>query len=162
TTNVTTNRNRSTGFLSPKAAIIFEPTPNQTYYASYARSSTPAGMYVTNANAALGANDPTTLETANSYEIGAKVDFLDGRLGLTGAVSDVPTNKAIYTDPRTGDTTFTGDWSTSRGVELGLSGSPTEAWTISLAYAFNDARFTASSTAGNVGNLAPFASPHAA
>jgi catecholate siderophore receptor len=160
---VTGTETSTSGFLSPKASLIWEPTRNQTYYASWAMGQTPPGQFVTNSSgdpvSAAAANAEP--ETSNSYEIGAKYDFLEGRLGLTAALYQVSKNQVIYTDPVTGALSQSGEGVTSRGIELGLSGQVTDAWTVAVAYAFNDARINASNaTPANVGNFAPYASPH--
>lgn len=157
-TGVTTTRTSNSSFISPKASLIWEPTPNQTYYASWAQSATPPGMFTTNASDALSAATAVqTPEISSSYEIGGKIDFLEGRLGLTAAIYQVDKNNVIYTNPATGLDTLSSDAVRSRGFELGLSGKPTDNLTVTLAYAFNDARIVESNTAATIGNQAAFA-----
>lgn len=160
-TGVTTAVSYTAGFLSPKASLIWEPTPNQTYYVSWAQSATPPGMFVTNAQNALSAAQAAqTPETANSYEIGGKIDLLEGRLGLTAALYRVDKGNVIYTNPATGLQTLSSDAVRSQGVEIGITGKPTDAWTLTLAYAYNDARIVSSTNAAIIGNRAAFAVPH--
>ncbi|MFX9101152.1 TonB-dependent receptor, partial [Acinetobacter baumannii] len=44
----------STSFASPKASLIWEPTAQQTYYFSYARSFTPPANNITSLSSSLG------------------------------------------------------------------------------------------------------------
>lgn len=148
----------SAGFLSPKASLIWEPTPNQTYYASWAQSATPPGMFATSDTSALSAAGAAqTPETADSYEIGGKVDLLEGRLGLTAALYRVDKGNVTYIDPVSGNPAVSSDSVRSQGIELGITGRPTDAWTVTLAYAYNDSRIMASATPANIGNQAAFA-----
>ena len=70
--------------VNPRAALVWEPAEDQTYYFSYGKSAVPQGTSVvgsptpiTTANQAL---DPEKSET---LEIGAKKSFFDGALGLS-------------------------------------------------------------------------------
>ena len=145
-------------FWSPKASIIFEPTPQQTYYVSYATSATLPGQYATLAPNPIGAATPDLEPEENeSFEIGAKVSVLDDRLGLSGAVFRVNKSNAYYTDAD-GNSVATGEKQRVQGVELGVTGKITEAWTATLAYTYLDSEIRSSaatpSTVGNkVGNV---------
>lgn len=129
-------------FTSPKLSVLWEPTRNQTYYASWAKSYTPVGLYITNDNASV----PTTAgqntadpEENELWEAGAKFSALDGRLGLSAALFRVDKGNATYADPSTpGVTVITGERQRVQGVELGISGSITDAWFLQAAYAYFD------------------------
>lgn len=146
-------REKTTAF-SPKASLIWEPTPDQTYYASWARSFTPAGQFVTNASSAISATQPDLEpEKSDLYEVGGKANFLGGLLSLTGAVFQIEKSNAFYTDAVTGDPVATGETQRVRGFELGVSGRPTDAWTVGLSYSYLTSEILTSSaavsTAGN-------------
>jgi catecholate siderophore receptor len=152
-----------TTFASPKVSIIFEPTRDYTVYASYARSFTPPGLYVTNST---GIEVPTNGNVAyepernDLYEVGTKISLLDGRLGLTGSVFRVVKSDALDVDPVTGDVVAGpldgGETRRVQGVELSASGKITDAWTVQAGYAHFDSEVLTSTTAMNVGNRAPF------
>ena len=126
-------------FTSPKASAIWEPAKNQTYYVSWARSFTPQGQFITNDNSSVNptsaAADP---EENELWEIGAKLSTRDGRLGLTVAGFEIEKGNASFIDPTTGDTQLTGETQRVRGIEVGVTGSITKAWTIQFGYAYLD------------------------
>ncbi|MFA5900520.1 MAG: TonB-dependent receptor [Hyphomicrobium sp.] len=128
-------------FWSPKLSVIWEPSKNETYYASWARSYTPVGMFITNDNNSISTTsgqsgqDP---EENELWEFGGKWTTLDGKLGLTAALFRVEKGNATFTDPTTGDTALSGEKQRVQGLELGLTGKVTDAWTVQMAYAYFD------------------------
>lgn len=144
-----------TQFASPKVSLIWEPTKAQTFYVSYAKSFSPQGQFITNdLNPINGAQPNLEPEKNDIYEVGGKMSFLDGKLGLTGAVFRVEKSNAFYTDPVTGDATVTGEDQRVQGFELGATGKLTDAWTINAAFARMDSRIMSApaATAANIGN----------
>lgn len=160
-------------FTSPKASAIWEPAQNQTYYFSWARSYTPQGMFITNDNNSINTTEGQNLakpEQNELFEVGAKVSTRDGKLGFSTALFQIDKGNASFIDPFTGDTQLAGEEQRVRGVEIGVTGSITEAWQIQLGYAFLDSEIlfnpaTPGSTppvAQNTfrGNQIPFVSPN--
>jgi catecholate siderophore receptor len=136
-------------FWSPKASVIWEPSKQETYYASWARSYSPVGQFITNDNAPVptginGPNGPTNgqygadPEENELWEIGAKFSTWDGRLGFTAALFRVDKGNATYTDIGSGDTITSGEEHRVQGVELGLTGSITDVWIVQAAYSYLD------------------------
>ncbi|MBN8912393.1 MAG: TonB-dependent receptor [Rhizobiales bacterium] len=136
-------------FFSPKASVIWEPSKQETYYASWARSQTPVGQFITNDNAGVptggnGPNGPTNgqfgadPEENELWEVGAKFSTYDGRLGFTAALFRVDKGNSSYTDIGSGDTITTGEEQRVQGIELGVTGSVTDAWIVQLAYSYLD------------------------
>ncbi|MCS0501644.1 TonB-dependent receptor [Ancylobacter mangrovi] len=150
-----------TTFWSPKISLIWEPTSEQTYYVSWAKSFTPQGAFPTNDITVVNA-DQQDLEPEDNetWEAGFKVSFLEGKLGVTGAIFRTDKSNAFYTDPVTGDTVETGENQRVQGVELGLTGNITEAWSIQASYAYYDSEIMTSTTNEYVGNEVPFVSPN--
>ncbi|KQT54879.1 hypothetical protein ASG43_04885 [Aureimonas sp. Leaf454] len=148
--------------VSPSATIFYEPTPDTTLYATYARSYVPVGanisFQVTNGTAETP-NNAIDLEPEKSdlYEIGAKVNVFDGALGVTGAIFRIDKDNAIYTD-ESGAVTFgfaeSGQGRRIEGVELGVTGEITTQWDVTLAYAYLDGEVTSASDASLVGKRA--------
>lgn len=149
--------NTDSQFWSPKASLIWEPTRSQTYYASWARSYTPQGLYITNDNASVPTTNAGTADPEENelWEIGGKWSVLDGRLGLSAAAFRVDKGNASYTD-LDGNSVFTGEEQRVQGIELGASGSVTDAWFLQAAYAYFDSEILYSATAANIGNRVSF------
>jgi catecholate siderophore receptor len=147
------DRESTVDVFTPKASLIWEPTRNQTYYASYAESAVPIGQFVTNVLAPIG-SDPLQdqVEESESYELGAKYSLLGGKLGLSGAIFQVTKGNSVVTDPATGLAVFTGEEQRVRGVEIGVTGELTPAWSVFAGYAYLDTEILDSATAANVGN----------
>ena len=71
--------------FSYRAGLVFKPTPLSSIYLAYGDSQTPSVATVNGSCALDNCNvDP---EEAESIELGAKWDALDGRLSLTAAVA---------------------------------------------------------------------------
>lgn len=69
--------------LIPNASIVFNATPELAVYASYSTSFNPTDPTLEDAQGNRGTFDPTL---GTNYEIGAKYDLLNRRVGLTFAV----------------------------------------------------------------------------
>lgn len=158
-----------TQFTSPKLSVIWEPTHAETYYVSYAKSFTPQGADVATSFSFSPATQPNLKPDDNeSYEVGAKWSLLDGRLGATAALFQVEKNNARYSDPLTGDSVTTGETQRVRGLELGLTGQITNAWTVQAAYTYMDSEIltsgplTAFDPLPTAGNRVPYVSEHGA
>lgn len=123
----------SDSMLSQRAGVIYQPTDTQSYYLSYGTSFNPSGETVTQ-SASTAALDP---EKNRSFELGAKIDLLDGNLSFNGALFDVEKTNARTTDAVTRITTLDGDVRV-RGVELGVVGRITPAWQVLAGYTLLD------------------------
>jgi len=151
-----------TSFVSPKASVIWEPTKNQTYYVSWARSySGLAGQFITNDNTSVG--DPSTEPEENTlWEVGAKYSLFGDRLGLTAALFRVDKTNARVDDGN-GNLVDTGEKQRVQGVELGVTGKLTDAWTVQAAYTYLDSEVLNSASDSTVaGNRVAFVPKHAA
>ncbi|MEJ2458939.1 MAG: TonB-dependent siderophore receptor [Novosphingobium sp.] len=154
-----------THFLSPKAALIWEPTPGQSYYVSYARSFTPQGANPTFLGT-VSANQPNLTPDKNrTFEIGGKWSILNDRLGATAALFRVVKNRGTYSDPLTGATVNAGEKDRVQGVELGLTGKITRDWDVQASYTYMDSKILAFTPTlfdrGDAsGNRVPYVSKH--
>jgi catecholate siderophore receptor len=160
----TTSINAETNVWDPRVAVLFEPTRNQSYYASYSTSSTPPGSYFTTQPFTVNQNasnfDP---ERNTIYEVGAKVAVLDNdRLGVYGALYRINKSNALSPDPATGESLQTSDKQRNQGLEVGLTGRILPAWNINANYTWMDSETTASTTAANRGKRVQYVPEHAA
>ncbi len=161
---LTTDINGHTTPIDPRVALVWEPAPNQTYYASYSTSSTPPGsMFLTQPSTVNGYRSGFDPERNTVYEIGAKVSVLpEDRLGIYGALFRVEKDNASETDPLTGDVTLSSDEQRNQGVELGVTGQITPAWSVMANYTYMDSETRSSATAANVGKRVQYVPEHAA
>ena len=135
---------------SPRVSVVFEPSDNQTFYASWGRSETPQGTSITNSGSsgavAISAKDLDP-EVSKIWEAGAKVGIPNTRLSFTASVFNVKKDNALQADPATGFLLAqSGEKQEVKGVELGLIGKITPAWTISAGYTYLDAKIKESYT----------------
>lgn len=157
-----------TRFLSPKAALIFEPSKLQTYYVSYAKSFTPQGGDVSLSFGQISATQPNLKPEDNkTIEVGAKWGLLDGKLGLTAALFRVEKSSTTFSDPTTGLVAPTGETHRVQGLELGLTGQITPAWTIQAGYTYMDSKvlswtYSSFEPFSTVGHKVPYVSENSA
>jgi iron complex outermembrane receptor protein len=163
----------------PLAGLIFEPTRQISFYASYSTSYVPQAA----ASQDVYGFNPFKPTFAKSYEIGFKTDLLRHRLSLNGAWFNIlkndvlntftcPTQAALNSGvangtypapppnaprdakgliPASGTCSDQIGAERSRGVELELNASPIPGWTITGGYAHTKARITRSIAAYQVG-----------
>ena len=148
---------------SPRASLVFEPSDDQTYYLSWGKSQTPQGTSIVGAGTALAITTKDLQpEDSEIWELGAKARVPGTMLFATASIFDVRKDNALQIDPATGFLQAqSGERQEVKGIELGLSGRITPAWTISAGYTYLDAKIKESfancavpgSTAGTPANL---------
>ncbi|WP_293906763.1 TonB-dependent receptor [Phenylobacterium sp.] len=133
---------------SPRISGVFEPTPDQTYYVSWGRSQTPQGTSIVGAGAALAVTTKDLApENSRIWEAGAKFAVPHTQLAVTASVFDIKKDNALQVDPATGFLQAqSGERQQVKGIELGLSGRITPAWTVSAGYSYLHARIKESFT----------------
>jgi len=155
--------------LSPAISAIWEPTKDYMFYTSFSRTYRPIGTDIAVAVGGVPTEVPqnglnSEPERADTIEVGAKLDFLDKRLGATGALFQTKKYNAYTVDPITGDIvngfSDSGEGRRIRGFELGLNGRITSNWSANLAYAYLDGIVTSATAASSIGNAAPGVSRH--
>ena len=143
--NGTTNYRIATPYQVPGASIsetvwsyragaLYQPTPTQSYHFSYGTSFNTAAdtyQYVTQQNAS------TPPEKSRNIELGAKLDWLNGKLSTRSALF-----RTEKYNERTTDSDFAGSAYTlsgqrhSTGVEFDVVGRVTSALEIYLSYSY--------------------------
>jgi catecholate siderophore receptor len=119
--------------FSPRAALIVQPTPQQTYYFSYGTSFNPSAEGL-----ALAINTTSAEPEKNeSYEIGAKWDLFGSRLAVATAVFQIDKTNARTTDPLLGVMVNEGKQRV-RGFEVSGAGTILPRWNIFAGYTFLD------------------------
>ncbi|GAC1377491.1 MAG: TonB-dependent siderophore receptor PiuA [Aquirhabdus sp.] len=129
--------------VSPRIGLIYKPIEPVSIYANYSIAFQPrAGDQLSSLSVSNEALDP---EKFINYEVGAKWD-LRQNLAATLAVYRLDRTNVIILDPADSTKTILGDGQRSQGVELGLSGNITPAWSVSAGYGYTQAEFTADTT----------------
>jgi catecholate siderophore receptor len=133
--------------VSPRAALIIKPTPQQSYYLSFGTSFDPSAeaLTLTTKTADLG---PVKAKT---YEVGAKTSWLDGMFSSTAAVFHTEVDNAQTNDPDNPTITVLNGDQRVQGLELGASGYLTAHLEIIAGYTYLDGKTISSGNAAYVG-----------
>ncbi|MCX6849561.1 MAG: TonB-dependent receptor, partial [Verrucomicrobia bacterium] len=144
--------------FSYKAALIYKPVKQGSFYFGYGTSFNPtidgasgAGLGLTAATSSL---DP---EQTSTFELGTKWDVLKERLSLTAALFRSEKTNARTTDP-SGITTLGGNQQV-QGIEFSMTGSITRNWQVFAGYAVMESETKASTAAGAIGQSLSNAPP---
>lgn len=138
---------RNDSFVSPRVGVTFKPVEAASLYGSFSRSFLPqSGDQFLSLDLSLAALEP---ERFDNYEIGAKWD-ITARIAVNLAVYQLERLNTRAPAAEAGVIVLTGA-QRSRGVEASLSGAITEKWNVSLAYTFQDAEITETTTAAPAG-----------
>jgi catecholate siderophore receptor len=132
---------------SPRASIVFKPTRNARVYFSYGTSFDPSAEALS-LNAAQADLGPVK---AKSYELGAKLDWMGGKLTTTAAIFRTQIDNAQTTDIDHPDRLILGGNQRVDGIELGATGHLTDRWEIIAGYTYLDGKTIASNTPDIVG-----------
>ena len=125
--------------LSPRAGIIVKPLQPVSLYTSYSLTYLPrAGEQLSSLSLTNQSLDP---ERFTNYEVGAKWDLQPG-LSFTTAVYRLDRTNVVVPDPTDASRSILVDGARTKGVEVGLSGRISPAWTAMAGYAYQDARIT--------------------
>ncbi|TXH23304.1 MAG: TonB-dependent receptor [Chitinophagaceae bacterium] len=145
-----TNASSKTGAIkidkafSPRLGLLYQPSENTTFFASYANSFTPnSGLDIDSASL-----KPSIID---QFELGIKKDFLNGLLSTNITLYKIINNNVsqailFFKDgsPVLGNTNLrelTGQ-TTSDGIEFDLKSQPLKGWDILAGYSFNNMRYT--------------------
>ena len=121
--------------FSYRGGLVFHPTPQQSYYFSYASAFNPSAEGLT-----LAANNQATPPEKNEiFEIGSKFSLMGGALTLQGALFTIEKTNARTNDPILGVQVLDGK-QRSRGVEFGAAGRILPGWNVFAGYTFLDAK----------------------
>ena len=125
--------------LSYRGGLVFHPTPQQSYYFSYATAFNPSAEGLVLAEN----NQATPPEKNEIFEIGSKFLLMGGQLTLQGALFQIEKTNARTNDPITGTQVLDGK-QRSRGVELSAAGRILPGWNVFTGFTYLDAKITKS------------------
>jgi catecholate siderophore receptor len=150
--------NHTDNIASPRAALVYKPSENQSFYFSYGTSYDPSAenLSLSARTADLGPEKDRTLE------VGGKVVVLNGLLSLTAAAFNTEMTNARVGDPTNASLQILAGAQRVNGIELGASGRLTPNWEVIAGYTYLDARQTSSTDPTQVGQLLPNTAHHQA
>lgn len=134
-----TRLSRTDSNWSPRLGLVYQPDAKQSYYVSWSQSYQPSGE----AFSLAASNADLAPEKTTNYEIGAKYDFLDGKLSTTVSIFRLERTDIKVNDPVTNSLVPVGTQRTD-GAEWTLSGDLGDGWRAMMGYAYLDARVTES------------------
>jgi catecholate siderophore receptor len=132
--------------LSGRAGVVFHPAPEGSLYVSYGSALNPS-LEGLSYNTATTAVDP---EKTRTVEVGAKWDFLQGRVLATGAVFRVDKTNARTpgASPNDPPIVLEGEQRVD-GIELGVTGNLARGWQVLAGYTFLDSEILSSNVVTN-------------
>ncbi|WP_077002989.1 TonB-dependent siderophore receptor [Variovorax sp. KK3] len=126
--------NLSDSLFSYRAGVLYQPSPTQSYHLSYSTSfnaSADTYQYVTQQTA----NTPA--EKSRNIELGAKLDWLDGKLSTRAALFRTEKYNERTTDSDFAGTSYILSGKRhSQGLELEVVGRLTPQWEVYGSYAW--------------------------
>ena len=143
------NFGRTDNIPSPRFALVVKPTQDMSFYFSYGTSFDPSAeaLSLTAGTAAIG---PVK---AQNYEVGAKMDWLDGKLTTTAALFRTEVTNAQINDPEHPGVIILAGNQQVDGVELNATGHITQDWEILAGFTYLDPRTSYNPTPGVTGRL---------
>jgi catecholate siderophore receptor len=142
--DVTNNRTATAfasddGLLSPRVGVIYKPILEMSLYGSYSLTYLPrAGEQLASLSLTNQALDP---EVFRNYEVGAKWDIVPA-FSFTAALYRLDRGNVVVADPNDPTLSILVDAQKTRGLEIGLNGNITRAWSIAGGYAYQDGEIT--------------------
>jgi catecholate siderophore receptor len=142
--------------LSPRLGLVYKPFEALSLYGSYSETFVPrSGEQLASLTASVASFEP---EQFTNMEVGAKWDVRPD-LSVTAAIYQLDRSNVLLTafPTATESTLIEGDAQTSKGVEIGVAGKITPAWSVFGGYAYQKAQLT---KVGNSGVLNGADLPH--
>lgn len=144
---------QNVNFLSVRAGAMFQPDKVQSYYVSYSTSFNPSLEQLVSTT---GAQQPLPPENNEAFEVGAKYDFNNGNLSVTGALFQITKNNART---QNSDGTYSAQGQIRvRGIRTGIAGRITPELNVWGGYTLLDARIT-NGIAVNTTGMIPLNTP---
>lgn len=142
------NLRRIDRLVSPRTGIVIKPILPLSLYANYSVSYLPSsGDQFSSLTTITQQVKP---EKFSNYELGAKWDVRHN-LALTTAVYRQDRTNTRATDPNDPARILQTGSQRTKGLEVGLNGSLTRAWSVAGGYAYRDAFIVSATTAARAG-----------
>lgn len=122
-----------------RLGAVYDVTKDASLYAQYSTSAEPPGGTLTGAT--VGQIQDFDLSTGRQFEMGSKLNFLDGRGSASLAGYHIVRKNFPVTDPNNVNSTIQAGQQTSKGVELAASLQATPRLRVDGNYAWVDAEY---------------------
>ena len=130
--------------MSPRVGLIYKPIEPVSLYGSYSLTYLPrAGEQLSSLSLTNQALDP---EEFRNYEVGAKWDVVPS-FSFTAALYRLDRSNVIAPDPTDPAISILVDAQRTKGLEIGVNGYVTPAWSVAGGYAYQDGEITRSISA---------------
>ena len=147
----------------PKVTLRYIPTDNLTFYGGWSRGFRSGGFNQTGVGAIakasghLGVQDLFEAEVADTYEVGAKSQFLDRRLSANLALYHTHSRNGyfFYFDATTSTQNLGNLDATYKGAELELTAKATDRLDLYASFGYTDGKITRMEDPTVVGNKPP-------
>ena len=117
---------------SPRLALVYKPSDNSSVYFSYGTSFNPSAETLS----LSASNQGLAPERDHTYEVGGKIEVLDGLLALTAAAFNTTKTNARISDPDNPGLQELAGTERVNGIELGAQGHITEHWELTAGYTY--------------------------
>ena len=134
--------------FNPSAGLVFKVLPNLSLYTSYAEST----FSFQNISLRTVTGDLLKAERSRQYEVGAKVELLDGRFFISTALFQIEKTDVANPNPDNPFFSINGGDERSRGFEFDLGGELLPGWKLTANYAYIDAEITGDPNGVTTGN----------
>lgn len=122
------------GAFSPRIGLVYQPSDTVSLYASYSRSFRQTTAFTPDESF-----EPTR---GTQYELGTRVDFLEGRLSANLAAYNLTRTNIATPDPDNPPFSIQTGEAQSQGIELDVTGEILPGWNVILSHAYTDAEVT--------------------
>jgi len=123
-----------------RAGLVWDVLPSTMLYAQYATAADPPSGVLSTASFADVRNN-SELTRGRQGEVGAKLDFWDGKGAATLAAYDISRKNIATQDPNNTALTVLVGEQTGRGIELAVGLQPTRQWSIQANLSKVEARY---------------------
>jgi iron complex outermembrane receptor protein len=149
--------------VQPKFTLRYKPSDNLTFYGGWSRGFRSGGFNQTGVGAIaaaaghLGVHDIFQAEVADTWEIGAKGEFFDRRLGANLALFDTTSTNGyfFYFDPTTSTQNLGNLDARYKGGELELTAVATNWLDVYASFGYTDGKITNMEDTTVIGNRPP-------
>ncbi|MCH7335171.1 TonB-dependent siderophore receptor [Acinetobacter sp. NIPH 2699] len=145
---VTKNEQKQNGVFTPYAGLIFDITEDLSAYTSYTTIFNPSSRKDVN-------GDYLDPEDGNSFEVGLKAAFYDGRLNASAAYFSMQQDNYAVADgknltPEGGQAYIGVDGAEVKGYELSIGGEILPNWNVQGGYTHTDAKDQTGNTLNSI------------